>query len=183
MRAITSHEAEKHLLAAGILLQRGPGSRPRYPAGTACEVFEDEHEPGFSGSMGLAECFLEVEKPAHRTGGLLWLQHWDSEPGMERLFQRVRRGYGVTTDLSDAPVHLFEPAEHGEAAMLFGLVVAFEWDAFFVPSGGEYLVLTDNENFVTLVTRDAATRERFDPLLIAWEYKLVPRGRHHYCDG
>ncbi len=103
-------------------------------------------------------------------GALIWLQRWEiwSEQ-IDRagyvLLDGIRAASGRSIEMGSAPAHLFASNEFASAHACLALPMLFQWDAYLVPPGGDFLAFVSHERHIDLVTRDpqnhAALLRRF----------------------
>lgn len=98
-------------------------------------------------------------------GGLLWLQRWEiwsetvDRVGYAFMTTIERASDGAST-LSLAPGRVFLQTELVNAHASLSLPMMFQWDAHYVPTGGEFFVQTSHHGYVDFVSRNTSTHEQ-----------------------
>lgn len=98
-------------------------------------------------------------------GGILWLSRW--EIGSEDI---DRVGYSLLGSLTSqrdqaptgdiAPGYLFDSADFADAHAAVSVPLLFQWDAHYIPAGGEFVVFMSNDGYLEILSRDAGSHER-----------------------
>src|SRR5260370_9919779 len=91
----------------------------------------------------LAHRLLAFEGDDGYYGAFMWFANWDiGTPQIERcglrMLEQMRRGYGVTASVENAPGQLFRTDEIADAHAFLTLPLLFGWDAYFMPHGTRY---------------------------------------------
>lgn len=125
----------------------------------------------------LAYRLLRVEEDNEFFGALLWFASWDmGTPLIEscglRILEQMRRGYGATASVENAPGQLFRSDERIDAHAFLMLPLLFGWDAFFMPNGTRYFAYIRQNGSLFLVTEEAQVLEKLNIALRA--YSPVP---------
>jgi hypothetical protein len=108
-------------------------------------------------------------------GALLWFTSWDiGTPQIERcglkLLEQMRRGYGVTPSVENAPAQFFRTDESVDAQAFLTLPLTFGWDAYFMPHGTRYFAYARRNGSLFLVT----DQEEVSQKLLAFFEKRHP---------
>ena len=108
-------------------------------------------------TAALAASILSVEDDGGYYGGLLWFTNWDiGTPQIERcglrILEQMRRGYGVTASVENAPAQLFRTDEMTDVQAFLTLPMLFGWDAYFAPHGTRYFAYVRRNGSLFLVT-------------------------------
>lgn len=105
----------------------------------------------------LASSLLSVEEDDGYYGALIWFTNWDiGAPQIERcglrILEQMRRGYGVTASVENAPAQLFRTDEIADVQAFLTLAMLFGWDAYFAPHGTRYFAYARQNSSLFLVT-------------------------------
>lgn len=105
----------------------------------------------------LVSSLLSVEGDDGYYGALMWFTNWDmGTPQIERcglkVCEQMRRGYGVTASLENAPAQLFRTDESTDVQAFLILPMLFSWDAYFAPHGTHYFAYVRGSGAMFLVT-------------------------------
>lgn len=105
----------------------------------------------------LASSLLSVEEDDGYYGALIWFTNWDiGTPQIERcglrILEQMRRGYGVTASVENAPAQLFRTDEITDVQAFLTLPMLFGWDAYFAPHGTRYFAYVRQNSSLFLVT-------------------------------
>ncbi len=107
--------------------------------------------------MALASSLMSAEEDDGFYGALIWFTNWDiGTPNIERsglrILEQMRRGYGVTASVENAPAQLFRSDEAVDAQAFLTLPMLFGWDAYFTPHGTRYFAYVRQNGSLFLVT-------------------------------
>lgn len=124
-------------------------------------------------STATALAFLDSRTLEQFSGGLLWVRRTgiaspDWEVVVLRTFERFRLGYGETRSLETVRAQLFRRDESSECAGALLLVLLAEWDAYFVHPSGDWVAFIDNDDHVTVTTRNVKIGEELKESLDTW---------------
>lgn len=119
-----------------------------------------------------------IEGDAHPQT-LSWIEEWnmwgaDIEE-MGRLYvEKLSVGFGVLFNIDQKTALLFTEAELlWQRAFIF-LPMLFQWDAYFVPDHGNYVLFVSHDAFVEFSSRNADTAEKLKNLLQVWHPVVLP---------
>src|SRR5690242_2247554 len=124
-------------------------------------------------TVALASSLLAVEEDDGYYGALMWFTNWDiGTPQIERcglrILEQMRRGYGVTASVENAPAQLFRTDEIADAHAFLTLPMLFGWDAYFMPHGTRYFAYVRNNGSLFLVTDDQKVHRRLQAFLASY---------------
>jgi hypothetical protein len=117
-------------------------------------------------AVALVSSLLAVEEDdGDYYGALLWFTNFDTgTPRIERcglrILEQMRRGYGVTASVENAPGHLFRTDEIADVHAFLALPLLFGWTAYFVPHGTRYFAYARPDASLYLVTDDDQVLQR-----------------------
>jgi hypothetical protein len=99
-------------------------------------------------------------------GCLLWFREWEIwSPELDRAGHTVLRWLRLAgrepISWHDAPGELFGPDEVGEAHAALVQPLIFDWDAYLVPSSGEYFVFSYHHEHLFVVS---PTKSKLDEI-------------------
>lgn len=148
----------------------GEGSIPRtflrYDGGSSERIQLRMHadaiaQVGFAFSSLLAETPSDSDATFH--GGLVWLRRWNLwsesiDAVGYRLLDGLRDAREGVPSLNEAPAHLCLEEDFVTAHSLLALAVLFQWDAYYVPSSGHFLIFVSHEGTVDILSRTAELR-------------------------
>jgi hypothetical protein len=106
-------------------------------------------------------------------GGFVWLQRWDvgvSElvrPGW-MILEDIRRAHGDLRSLEIAPAQLFRHDEFVELHAFLIQIMAYGWDAYFIP-GGEFFFTFRGSGKLYCEAKSSETLDDLSSALAAWE--------------
>ncbi|MFY9752841.1 MAG: hypothetical protein WAJ92_09385 [Candidatus Acidiferrales bacterium] len=108
-------------------------------------------------AAAFASSLLSVEEDDGFYGALVWFTNWDiGTPQIERcglrMLEQMRRGYGVTASVENAPAQLFRTDEIADVQAFLTLPMLFGWDAYFAPHGTRYFAYVRQNGSLFLVT-------------------------------
>lgn len=108
-------------------------------------------------AAALASSLVSVEEDDGFYGALIWFTNWDTgTPQIERcglrILEQMRRGYGITASVENAPAQLFRTDEIVDVQAFLTLPMLFGWDAYFMPHGTRYFAYVRQNGSVFLVT-------------------------------
>jgi hypothetical protein len=108
-------------------------------------------------AVSLVSSLLAVEECDGYYGALMWFTNWDiGTPQIERcglrILEQMRRGYGVTASVENAPGQLFRSDEMVDVQAFLTLPLLFGWDAYFAPHGTRYFAYARQNSSLFLVT-------------------------------
>jgi hypothetical protein len=118
----------------------------------------------------LAHSLLAVEGDEGYFGAFMWFTNWDiGTPLIERcglrILEQMRRGYGVTASVENAPGQLFRTDEIADTHAFLTLPLLFGWDAYFMPHGTRYFAYIRQNSSVFLVTDDRQVLQKLQASL------------------
>jgi hypothetical protein len=121
-------------------------------------------------AAALASSLVAFEDEYH--GGFLWFTNWDiGTPQIERaglkIVEQMRRGYGVTSSVENAPAQLFRSDESVDAQAFLTMSVIFGWEAFLMPHRTRYFAYARPNGSLFLVTDEEEISHK---LLAFFEY-------------
>jgi hypothetical protein len=98
-------------------------------------------------------------------GAVLWITLYDiGSPQLEKTgwkqVELMRQGFGDNRPLEVASGHSFRNGELVELAAFLLPCFVFAWDAYVVPSGGNFFINISHDEEWTVITRDRQTHER-----------------------
>jgi hypothetical protein len=107
--------------------------------------------------VALVSSLLAVEQEDGFYGAFMWFTNFDTgTPRIERcglrILEQMRRGYGVTPSIENAPGQLFRTDEMVDAHAFLTLPLLFGWDAYFMPHGTRYIAYARQNASLFLVT-------------------------------
>ncbi len=119
-------------------------------------------------------------------GALLWFTNLDiGTPRIERcglrILEQMRRGYGVTASVENAPGQAFRTDEIVDVHAFLALPLLFGWDAYFLPHRTRYFAYIRQDGALYLVTDDEQVLQRLLTHLV--EYHPVPQLPSYLRDG
>jgi hypothetical protein len=134
----------------------GPAGRLHYPARNPLGIRIDVPSEAPKAAL-LASSLLSVEEDEGYYGSMMWFTDWDAgTPQIERcalrILEQMRRGYGVTASVENAPAQLFRTDEIVDAQAFLTLPMLFGWDAYFAPHGTRYFAYVRRNGSIFLVT-------------------------------
>jgi hypothetical protein len=121
--------------------------------------------------VALVYSLLAVEEDVGYYGGLIWFTNWDyGTPEIERcglrMLEQMRRGYGISQSVENAPCQLFRSDEIVDAHAFLALALLWGWDAYFTPHGTRYFAYCRQNASLYLVTDDEQVFEKLLASLI-----------------
>lgn len=124
-------------------------------------------------AVALAYSLLAVEEDVGFSGALMWFTDWGySPPQIEncalRMLEQMRRGYGVTASIENAPGQLFRSDEIMDVHAFLAIPLLFGWDAYFMPYGTRYFAFVRENASVFLVTDKEQVLQKLLALLEAY---------------
>jgi hypothetical protein len=152
----------------GIQLRRGPsGTELSFDGANHCLIVRVP-ESGLR-CVALAYVLLMAsvrEDESEFKGCLFWLREWEiGSPQLDRVghtvLRSLRAARGEAVSWHDAPGELFGPEEVGEANAAFVQPLIFDWDAYLVPSSGEYFVFSYHHEHLFVVS---PTKSKLDEI-------------------
>jgi hypothetical protein len=128
-------------------------------------------------AVALASSLLAVEGDAGFSGALIYFTDWGySPPQIEncavQMLEQMRRGYGVTASVENAPGQIFRSDEIVDAQAFLAIPLLFGWDAYFVPHGTRCFAYARENASLFLVTDDEEVLQKLQGLLDP--YRPVP---------
>jgi hypothetical protein len=116
-------------------------------------------------AVALVSSLLAVEEDDGFYGALMWFRSWDiGTPRIERcglrILEQMRRGYGVTASLENAPGQLFRTDELVDAEAFLTLPLFFGWDAYLAPHGTRHFVYARGNGSLFAVTDEQQILEK-----------------------
>lgn len=124
-------------------------------------------------------------------GSMLWITLYDiGSPQLEKagwtMIDMMRRSFGENRPLEAASGHLFRNGASVDLAAFILPCFVFGWDAFILPSSGNFFVHISHKEFWAVVTRNDEEHRRILPYLADFEptedqrllRKFCPRSRH-----
>lgn len=94
---------------------------------------------------------------------LLWFTGWGAAGEVSNRvgFKLLQSMHADLRPLMEATARLFTPNEQIEAQSLLTLAILMGWDAYFIPTTGNYFVFNSNDEFTDVVSNDDETHLRF----------------------
>jgi hypothetical protein len=166
------------------LLGGGPhqvGGVPQYVGRRECRVFEVSFADHFSAAQDMARELVTPRGGATFPGGMVWLYGRDHWPVADYTLTRFRRSYGIEAALDDEPVLLVGADEPNDAVAAMALMMTYGADCFFVAADASYMVLSCDENILTLVAADDVALHPYVPLIEALEFTELTGPRNTFC--
>jgi hypothetical protein len=118
---------------------------------------------------------LESRKRSEKM--MLRLDDWPHfyHPEMH-LFSQLRKSFGETRSLADAPCHVFEPSKAGLLIGMFALTISYQWKATLYAPGGDFIVHNWEGDFLEIYCSDSALSQLARELAIDFglDYKAEP---------
>jgi hypothetical protein len=119
---------------------------------------------------------IEEDEGAYYGGLILFRQLDTGTPRIERcglrILEQMRRAYGVTASVENAPGQLFRTDEIVDVHAFLTLPLLFGWDAYFAPHATRYFAYARRNGSLFLVTDEEQVLRR---LTAATEqYRPVP---------
>jgi hypothetical protein len=116
--------------------------------------------PGQATYFSRVVSMLGAEDESMFYGALLWITLSDiGSPQIEKtgwaMLEMMRRGFGENRPLEAAPGNWFRNGSVVELAAFVLPCFVFGWDAFIVPSRGDFFVHISHDEFWVVVTRNA----------------------------
>jgi|GEM_PF-1308372 hypothetical protein len=108
---------------------------------------------------------LNIDAEHLFSGAVLWMTLCDiGSPQLEKtgwkLVEKMRLGFGETRELNAAPGHAFRSDEFTELNAFLLPCFVFGWDAYLLPSGGDYFVYISHDEFCVVVTKTTAAYKK-----------------------
>jgi hypothetical protein len=156
MKAMQDDELRKWLSESHSPVKIDPSRRFHYS--THCPIgLRLNIPPEAQRAVALASAMLSLEDDDGYYGSLLYFANWDiGTPRIERcglrMLEQMRRGYGVTASIENAPAQLFRTDEIVDALAFFALPMLFGWSAYFSPHGTQYFAYIRENGSLFLVT-------------------------------
>lgn len=119
-------------------------------------------------AVALAYVLLMTAVPGYDeesfAGGLVWLQRWEIwSESIDRagyaLLDGIRAAGGSPAPVGSTPAHAFGRGELAAAHAALSLPMLFQWDAHFVPTGGDFFAFVSHEGYLELVSGGAVHGE------------------------
>lgn len=103
-------------------------------------------------------------------GALLWITLPDiGSPQLEKtgwsMIEMMRRGFGENRDLQAAPGHWFRNGAVVDLTAFLLICFVFQWDAFMIPSGGDFFVYISHDEYWIAVAKNDEAYKRILPYL------------------
>lgn len=123
--------------------------------------------------VALANALLPYGQSAPFEGALLWIRQWGVwdelvERAGLRVMEVTRRIHGITRPLKESPGHLFAPQELIDLQACFVQPLLIGWDAFLVPSSGDYIVATSHDETTCVLSRTRQVHQQLLRELRPW---------------
>lgn len=121
--------------------------------------------------IALGSVLLSHLEDDNYKGSFFWLKDWDiwspeSEAvGMHLFTCQLPK----EASFSSKGGQLFETNELVEQKSLLVIPMLFQWDAYLVPSHGNYIIFVDHDGYIKLVARTASELERIFVSLASWK--------------
>jgi hypothetical protein len=154
MQILSTSECSAWLGERGIDL-----SATEYPLVSHSKAYEFEIAGDARQSLHLAYLFSDLERTSFR-GGLLMFREWNIiSPGLNRIGRQiVRRTLALPSmdddDASTPPPVVLEACEATLVAALLLQAMIFMWDAFYVPTSGDFLIFVSHDEVAYLAAKD-----------------------------
>lgn len=131
---------------------------------------------------------LGIDREELFYGALLWLRLWDiGSPQQEKtgwkIVEKMRLAFGETRPIGMSPAHSFRSDEFVELNAFLLPCFIFGWDAYLLPSGGDYFVHISHDEVWTVVTKSKLLYENLfeklkdlnpEPAQARWFAKFCP---------
>jgi hypothetical protein len=104
---------------------------------------------------------------------LFWMRSWEMWPklstsiGLDQ-FDAIRRGLGISEEISARPAVLFAGAEVKHLISCTLVPLVFGWDCDIIPSSAEFLISLSHDQYVQVLVRDDVVRSRLITELERW---------------
>lgn len=156
MRALQSEALVKWFDDSTSGVKVDPGGHLRYTAPNLRGLRLDVPSEASKIAV-LVSDLLSIEEPDGYYGALIWFTNWDiGTPLIERcglrILEQMRRGYGVTASIENAPAQLFRTDEIVDVQAFLTLPLLFGWDAYFAPHRTRYFAYVRQNGSLFLVT-------------------------------
>lgn len=104
-----------------------------------------------SAQSDLVATLMDIAPKA--SGWLIWVMNWGAwSDGYREFWQRIRRNWGETRSLLDAPIVAFGADEQRLARGMARLVLLFGWDAHLVCLPASLVVYISHDEYMELYT-------------------------------
>jgi hypothetical protein len=154
MRQLSKKEAQDWLDTQGWLsLPKRDSLNYEISDPTGLTRYEGTYAEGSaSAGCGMADVLLcDFRSPAF-PGGLLWIARTSGSMEQEFiLFRQILLAGGVPFRDWTSPYYLLEPSEYDMCFALIALTIMLGWDANLVLSNRRFLVMIDDEPFLTVI--------------------------------
>jgi hypothetical protein len=186
MQAMTDEEVRffvrQHHWASGLKVDSDGRNLYYDNADANCIELKFPEKPGQVPYFTRVISLLGLDREELFYGGVLWLTLWDiGSPQLEktgwRLVEKMRLAFGETRPISAAPGHSFRSDELVDLNTFLLPCFVFGWDAYLLPSGGDYFVHISHDEFWIVVTK---TAEIYGTLLKQLE-SFKPQLAHERC--
>lgn len=132
--------------------------------------------------VALANALLPYGQSVPFDGALLWIRQWGVwdelvERAGLRVMEVMRQIHGVTPPLQESPGHLFAAQELTDLQVCFVQPLLIGWDAFLVPSSGDYIVATSHDETTCVLSRTPQVHQQLLRELRPWS----PREDREWC--
>ncbi len=109
---------------------------------------------------------------------LLWLRDWDIwgeefEAIGRKTLSGLRSTFGEQRPLLGASGHLFGASERVDLQTFLVQPLFFEWDAYIVPSSGEYVLLLSHDGWIRIASRSAEVAQSMFVRYAHWNPRFV----------
>lgn len=121
-------------------------------------------------TVALAYSLLAVEEDMSFSGALMYFVDWGySPPEIEncavKILEQMRRAYGVTASIENAPAQLFRSDEILDVHAFLAIPLLFGWDAYFMPHGTRYFGYLRENASIYLITDDEQVSQKLQASL------------------
>lgn len=146
-------------------LKMGPPAHLRYATRTPLGIRLDVPLEA-TRAVALVSSLVAVEEDeGDYCGAMMWFTNFDiGTPRIERcglrMLEQMRRGYGATASVENAPGQLFRADEIADVHAFLVLPLLFGWDAYFAPHGTHYFAYARSNASLYLVTYDKQVLQR-----------------------
>jgi hypothetical protein len=142
-----------------------------FPESRSCIAIELPSKP--YELVALANSLLPYTVEVPFGGALLWIREWGIwnelvERAGLRVMQLMRRAHDDCTTMEDAPGYIFSAQEIVDLQVCLVQPLLIGWDAFLVPTSGEYIVATSHDETTCILSRTPQIHARLLAELQPW---------------
>jgi hypothetical protein len=106
-------------------------------------------------------------------GALLWLQRWQIwsesiDSVGYALLDGIRQGAYGTPSFEEAPATYFTDGEFKKALACLSIPMLFQWDIYFLPTGGTFFVYVSHEGYLEFIAHDSIILDTLEQRFRTW---------------